>query len=194
MRIGIDVGGTFTDIVAIADDGEVAIRKVPSTVDDYSRAIAEALPPLFAAQRCTGRSVREVLHATTVATNAILQHVGAKTALITTRGFRDVLELRRMRMPEMYNWNWDKPSDLIERHLRFEVTERIDARGQVTVALDRAELAAVIEQLAAEKVESIAICLLNSYVNSTHERMVANALSEALPGVAVSISSEILRE
>ena len=80
MRIGIDVGGTFTDIVAIADDGEVAIRKVPSTVDDYSRAIAEALPPLFAAQQRTGRSVREVLHATTLATNAILQHLGARTA------------------------------------------------------------------------------------------------------------------
>jgi len=99
MRIGIDVGGTFTDIVAIADDGEVAIRKVPSTVDDYSRAIAEALPILFAGSDCSGRAVREVLHATTVATNAILQRIGARTALITTRGFRDVLELRRMRMP-----------------------------------------------------------------------------------------------
>ena len=194
MRIGIDVGGTFTDIVALADDGEVAIRKVPSTVDDYSRAIAEALPLLFAGQKCTGRSVREVLHATTVATNAILQHVGARTALITTRGFRDVLELRRMRMPEMYNWNWDKPSDLIERQLRFEVTERIDARGQVAVALDQAELAAIIDRLTAAKVESIAVCLLNSYVNSAHERLVAKALAEALPGVAISISSEILRE
>lgn len=194
MRIGIDVGGTFTDIVAIADDGEVSIRKVPSTVDDYSRAIAEALPALFVGRHCTGRSVREVLHATTVATNAILQHVGARTALITTRGFRDVLELRRMRMPEMYNWNWDKPSDLIERHLRFEVTERIDAKGQVAVALDEAELQAIIDRLATERVESIAVCLLNSYVNATHERRVANALSQALPGVAVSISSEILRE
>jgi N-methylhydantoinase A len=194
MRIGIDVGGTFTDIVAIADDGEVSIRKVPSTVDDYSRAIAEALPILFEERHCTGRSVREVLHATTVATNAILQHIGARTALITTRGFRDVLELRRMRMPEMYNWNWDKPPDLIERHLRFEVTERIDAKGQVAVALDQAELTAIIDRLAAEEVESIAICLLNSYVNSVHERMVANALAGALPGVAISISSEILRE
>jgi N-methylhydantoinase A len=194
MRIGIDVGGTFTDIVAIADDGEVTIRKVSSTVDDYSRAIAEALPILFAGSGCSGRGVREVLHATTVATNAILQRIGARTALITTRGFRDVLELRRMRMPEMYNWNWDKPPDLIERHLRFEVTERIDARGQVVVALDHAELKAVIARLAAERVESIAICLLNSYVNSAHERVVANALSEGLPGVAISISSEILRE
>ena len=94
----------------------------------------------------------------------------------------------------MYNWNWDKPPDLIERHLRFEVTERIDARGRVTVALEQSELRAIIQQLVAEKVESIAICLLNSYVNSAHERLVANALSEALPGVAISISSEILRE
>ena len=141
MRIGIDVGGTFTDIVAIADDGEVAIRKVSSTVDDYSRAIAEALPILFAGSDCSGRAVREVLHATTVATNAILQRIGARTALITTRGFRDVLELRRMRMPEMYNWNWDKPSDLIERHLRFELTERIDARGPVSYTHLRSRLA-----------------------------------------------------
>ena len=194
MRIGIDVGGTFTDIVAIGDDGEVAIRKISSTVDDYSRAIAEALPVLFARSECTGRAVREVLHATTVATNAILQRIGARTALITTRGFRDVLELRRMRMPEMYNWDWDKPPDLVERHLRFELTERIDARGQVLAGLDHAELDAIIARLATERVESIAVCLLNSYVNSAHERTVANALSERLPAVAISISSEILRE
>jgi N-methylhydantoinase A len=194
MRIGIDVGGTFTDIVTITDGGEVAIRKVPSTVDDYSRAIAEALPVLFARSQCTGRAVREVLHATTVATNAILQRIGARAALITTRGFRDVLELRRMRMPEMYNWNWDKPSDLIERHLRFELTERIDARGQVVVALEHAELEAIIACLKSEGIESVAICLLNSYVNSAHEHIVASMLAARLPGVAISVSSEILRE
>jgi N-methylhydantoinase A len=194
MRIGIDVGGTFTDIVGMSDDGTVTIRKVPSTVEDYSRAIADALPVLFAERETTGREVREVLHATTVATNAILQLSGARTALITTRGFRDVLELRRMRMPELYNWNWDKPHDLVERRLRFEIAERVDARGKVIVALQSEELAALIERLAGEQIESIAICLLNSYVNSAHEEMIAEALAQRLPGVAVSISSQILRE
>jgi N-methylhydantoinase A len=194
MRIGIDVGGTFTDLVSMSDDGTVTIRKVPSTVEDYSVAIADALPVMFAEREATGREVREVLHATTVATNAILQLSGARTALVTTMGFRDVLELRRMRMPELYNWNWDKPHDLVERRLRFEIAERIDARGNVIVALESGELAALIDRIVGEQVESIAICLLNSYINSAHEEMIAEALAQRLPGVAVSISSQILRE
>ena len=194
MRIGIDVGGTFTDLVSMSDDGTVTIRKVPSTVEDYSVAIADALPVMFAEREATGREVREVLHATTVATNAILQLSGARTALVTTMGFRDVLELRRMRMPELYNWNWDKPHDLVERRLRFELAERIDARGNVIVALESGELAGLIDRIVGEQVESIAICLLNSYINSAHEEMIAEALAQRLPGVAVSISSQILRE
>jgi N-methylhydantoinase A len=194
MRIGIDVGGTFTDIVSMGDDGTVTIKKVPSTADNYSRAIGDALPALFAERETNGHEVREVLHATTVATNAILQLSGARTALITTKGFRDVLELRRMRMPELYNWNWDKPPDLVERRLRFEITERIDARGAVIVAPEAAEIAALIGRLVNEQVESIAICLLNSYINSAHEEMIADALAQRLPEVAVSVSSHILRE
>lgn len=194
MRIGIDVGGTFTDIVALAADGTLDIKKVPSTADDYSRAIAEALPSLFSKSEGEGRGVQEILHATTVATNAILQHAGARTALITTRGFRDVLELRRMRMPELYNWDWCKPPDLVERALRFEIPERIDARGRVIRPLDTTELPGLIDRLRQEKVESVAICLLNSYVNATHERLLAEALLKQLPGVAISVSHEILRE
>ncbi|MFN0170015.1 MAG: hydantoinase/oxoprolinase family protein [Bryobacteraceae bacterium] len=194
MRIGIDVGGTFTDIVCVEDDGTVTTAKVSSTVDDYSRSITEALPGLFSRRGMTGRQVREVLHGTTVATNAILQQAGARTALITTRGFRDVLELRRIRMPELYNWNWDKPPDLVERRFRFEVNERIDARGQVLTALDPTEVAEVVDRIAALGMESVAICLLNSYVNPRHEETIARILAERHPHLLVSVSSEILRE
>src|ERR1051326_4643528 len=155
MRIGIDVGGTFTDIVCVEEDGTVTTAKVSSTVDDYSRSIAETLPGMFSRRGITGRAVQEVLHGTTVATNAILQQAGAKTALITTKGFRDVLELRRIRMPELYNWQWDKPPDLIERHLRYEVPERIDARGEILLELDRDEAIKVIDKIAATGVRSV---------------------------------------
>jgi len=97
-------------------------------------------------------------------------------------------------MPELYNWNWDKPPDLVERKLRFEITERIDAHGRVVVALDREQVEVIAERLAREKVESVAICLLNSYVNSAHETFIAEALAKRLPGMAIFVSSEILRE
>ncbi|MEO7651913.1 MAG: hydantoinase/oxoprolinase family protein, partial [Bryobacteraceae bacterium] len=193
MRIGIDIGGTFTDIVCVDSAGAVTTRKVPSTADDYSRSIAETLPGMFINGSNAG-AVREVLHGTTVATNAILQQTGARTALITTKGFRDVLELRRIRMPELYNWQWDKPPDLVERRLRFEVNERMDARGNVLTPLDLTEVAQVIDAIAKLGVESIAICLLNSYINPAHEQAIADLAQQRCPGISVCVSSEILRE
>jgi N-methylhydantoinase A len=194
MRIGIDIGGTFTDIVAIEQDGSVTIRKVPSTSDDYSRSITESLPRLYQERNLNGGAVQEVLHGTTVATNAILQQAGARTALITTKGFRDVLELRRIRMPELYNWNWDKPPDLVRRRLRMEVDERIDGRGNIIRPLDPQQAVEVIDRIAAQGVESIAVCLINSYVNPAHEETIARLVQERHPNLAVCISSEILRE
>lgn len=194
MRIGIDIGGTFTDIVCIEQDGSVTVRKVPSTADDYSRSISDSLPGVFQARNLNGGAVQEVLHGTTVATNAILQQAGARTALITTKGFRDVLELRRIRMPELYNWDWDKPPDLVPRRLRLEVDERIDARGNVLRPIDMAEAAQVIDRIAAQQVQSIAICLINSYVNPAHEEAIARLILERHPHISVSVSSEILRE
>jgi N-methylhydantoinase A len=194
MRIGIDIGGTFTDIVCIEEDGSVTTRKVSSSVDDYSRSIGEALPRIFEQRHLHGSAVLEVIHGTTIATNAILEQRGAKTGLITTKGFRDVLELRRMRMPELYNWNWDKPPDLVERKLRREVEERLDVHGNVISALDLEATRKEIEALLAEKVESIAICLINSYANPAHENKIAQLISELRPEIPVSISSEILRE
>ena len=194
MRIGIDIGGTFTDIVCLEEDGTLTTKKVSSSVDDYSRSIAESLPEILETRQLGGDSVREVLHATTVATNALLEQSGANTALITTRGFRDVLELRRIRMPELYNWQWDKPPDLVERRLRKEVNERIDARGNVLGPLDREEVSRVVDGIAASGVESIAVCLINSYVNPAHEELIGEVIRQRYPNISVSISSEILRE
>jgi len=167
---------------------------VPSTADDYSRSIAEALPDVFEERGLPAGDVREVLHGTTVATNAILQQAGARTALITTKGFRDVLELRRIRMPELYNWQWDKPPDLVARRLRFEVTERMDAHGRVITPLNLEEASQVVDRIRDLGVESIAVCLINSYVNPAHEQAIAKLVHERCPNVSVSISSEILRE
>ena len=194
MRLGIDIGGTFTDIVWVGNDGVVTTRKVLSSQDDYSRSIRESLPGMFEERATSGAALQEVIHGTTVATNAILEQRGANTALITTKGFRDVLELRRIRMPELYNWHWDKPPDLVERRQRFEVPERIDAHGGVLIPLDQAEARRVIDQIVALEVESIAICLINSYVNPAHEESLARMIAEKHPGISVSVSSEILRE
>ena len=194
MRIGIDIGGTFTDIVCIEADGTITLRKVSSSADDYSRSIGEALPEILQSRGLEGEAVQEVIHGTTIATNAILEQRGAKTALITTKGFRDVLELRRMRMPELYNWNWDKPPDLVERRLRKEVDERIDARGNIVVPLDRQEASHVVDAVLKEGVASIAICLINSYANPEHEQVIAELIRERKPDFPVSVSSDILRE
>ena len=118
VRIGIDIGGTFTDLVAIAPDGAMRTHKIASTPADYSEGIAAGLSVLL-----TGADVAEVLHATTVASNAILEGKGARTALITTQGFRDVLEIRDLRMPRLYDLHWTKPPALVERRLRLEVVE-----------------------------------------------------------------------
>jgi N-methylhydantoinase A len=194
MRIGIDIGGTFTDIVCIEEDGTVTTRKVSSSVDDYSRSISETLPEILQACRIDGSAVREIIHGTTVATNAILEQRGAKTSLITTKGFRDVLELRRIRMPELYNWDWDKPPDLVERRFRREVCERIDARGEIIAALDLSQAGNVVDEILADGTESVAVCLINSYINPVHEQAIRDLLRTKRQDLPVSISSEILRE
>lgn len=190
MRIGIDIGGTFTDLVAIAADGGITTHKTASTPADYSLGIETGLRVLLGG----GARVEEVLHATTVGSNTILEGKGAKTALITTRGFRDVLEIRDLRMPRLYDMHWTKPPALVERRLRLEVGEKTRPDGSIAVPLDRASLDEAIAFLAREGVASVAVCLLHSYANPAHERDVAAALGEALPGVAVTVSHALLPE
>jgi N-methylhydantoinase A len=190
FRAGVDIGGTFTDIVLLGDDGERHTKKVSSTVDDYARAIVDGLSELLA-EIGSGRIV-ELLHGTTVASNAILEHKGAKTGLITTRGFRDVLEIRNLRMPRLYDMSWTKPPPLVERRLRVEVDERINAQGEIDQPLDQASVERAAEFLAAEGVAAIAVCLLHSYLNPVHELRVKEIAARRAPGITLCISAEVL--
>ena len=137
LRIGIDIGGTFTDLVAIAADGRVLTHKTASTPDDYGEGIIEGLRALLAAE---GAGVSEVLHGTTIGSNTVLEGKGARTALITTRGFRDILEIRDLRMPVLYDLHWTKPRALVERRLRLEVIEKLRPDGSVAIPLDPASV------------------------------------------------------
>ena len=191
LRIGIDIGGTFTDLVAIDEAGAVHTHKIASTPHDYGEGIVHGLQALLATAKGV---VSEVLHATTVGSNTILEGKGARTALITTQGFRDALEIRDLRMPRLYDLHWVKPPALVERRLRLEVMEKTRPDGSIATPLDLGSLADAIAKLRAEKVHSLAICLLHSYANPAHERAVAEAVRAALPEMDISISHEILPE
>ena len=193
-RIGADVGGTFTDVILMDREGNIWTHKIPSTPPNFERSVLDAIGRLLRQSAVPGGSIRDVSHGTTVATNAVLERRGATTALITTRGFRDVLELRRIRAPQMYDLFFDKPEPIVERFLRFEVTERITAGGDVLAPLDEVELEAVRAALVQEQVESIAVCTLHSYAYPRHEQAIGEFLRNALPDVPVSLSSEILPE
>lgn len=194
FRVGVDIGGTFTDIVVLRPDGRLDKLKVPSTPGDYSQAIIDGVRAYCDENKIAPERIAEFVHATTVATNAILERKGARTALLTTEGFRDVLELRRIRIPLSYDLDWEKPVPLVERALRFEVTERLDAAGNVLTALDPASVEPVLVQLKAADVAAVAVCFLHSYRNAAHENAVGEMLRRQLPAVQVSLSSEVLPE
>lgn len=194
IRLGADVGGTFTDVVLITAGGDLWRCKVPSTPPNFEQAVLQAVEYLLNLADLPGAAVTEVAHGTTVATNAVLEHRGAHTALITTQGFRDVLELRRIRAPQMYDLFFDKPKPLVERYLRFELPERISAAGEVLKAVNEADLHGLKEKLEQERVESVAVCLLHAYAYPRHEIRVGQFLARHLPQVQVSLSSEVLRE
>jgi N-methylhydantoinase A len=190
FRAGVDIGGTFTDIVLLGEDGERYTKKVSSTVDDYARAIVDGLSELLA--EIGGGRIVELLHGTTVASNAILEHKGAKTGLITTRGFRDVLEIRNLRMPRLYDMSWTKPPPLVERRLRAEVDERINAQGGIDTPLDDRSVERAARFLVDEGVDAIAVCLLHSYLNPVHEERVKEIVARLAPTTTLCISAEVL--
>jgi N-methylhydantoinase A len=192
FRAGVDIGGTFTDIVLLGDRGERYTKKVSSTVDDYARAITEGLSQLLAEIGGEARDVAELLHGTTVASNAILEHKGAKTSLITTKGFRDVLEIRNLRMPRLYDMSWTKPPPLVPRRLRVEVDERVNAQGGIDRPLDEASVERAVRFLVDESVEAIAVCLLHSYLNPAHELRVKEIVTRLAPKVTLCVSAEVL--
>ena len=193
-RLGVDIGGTFTDVVLVSHEGEYWTKKVPSTPDDYARGILDGVLQLMGEGGLDGSAVREIIHGTTVASNTILENKGAKTALITTRGFRDVLELRRLRIPHLYSLFYQPPKPLADRRLRLEVDERIGADGGIVTPLDEDSIHAAIERIRSEGAEAVAVCLIHSYRSPEHERRVGEIVRRELPGVFCSLSIDVLSE
>ena len=199
VRIGADVGGTFTDVLLLDSTGKIWTQKVPSTPPDFEQAALQGIRRTLSLAGVAGGAVGLVSHGTTVATNAVLEGRGARTALITTAGFRDVLELRRIRAPQLYDLFFSKPPALIERRLRFEIGERVTAFGEVLRGVREEELQHIAASLVRERVESVAVCLLHAYAYPEHERQVGAFLRSAflrreLPHLQVSLSCEILPE
>ncbi len=192
FRVGVDIGGTFTDVVFLNKSGRVITRKIPSTPDNYTKGIVNGLEEVFHFAELSGSNIAEVIHGCTVATNAVLEHKGSPCALITTKGFRDVLEIRRLRMPEMYNYNWSKPTPLVPRELRFEVNERIDAKGDIIYPLDMQEVETIVGHIVSNGINSIAVCLLNSHVNPIHEKKIGEIIRQKYPHVFINLSCEII--
>jgi len=193
-RVGVDIGGTFTDIVLMDESGGVLTKKISSSVDNYAQAIVDGLAEVFETHGLSGQDVLEVLHGTTVASNAILEHKGAKTGLIGTKGFRDVLEIRNLRMPRLYDLNWEKPAPLVDRYLRLVVDERVNTKGEIINELDPAEAEAVVDRLLGEGVEVIAVSLINSFANPKHEKMLKEIIQRKAPDLPVCISFDVLPE
>ncbi len=194
-RIGIDVGGTFTDLVAVEDGGSVTIAKAPSTPADPSIGVMAGLERLAGAQGLELAAMLEeterIVHGTTVATNALLERKGAAVGLLTTEGHRDVLEMREGLKDDRYDLRQPPPEPLVPRQLRLGVRERIRADGRVETPLDQASLAGAIALLAQADVQAVAICFLHSYRDPRHEQQAALAVRAALPGAYVSLSSEV---
>jgi N-methylhydantoinase A len=194
IRVAVDIGGTFTDIVVMSGDGTLHESKVSTTPDDPSRAVVAGLSALLAELGVVPVAVVEILHGTTVGSNTLVQRSGARTGLITTRGFRDVLEIGRIRMPDMFDLTWDKPKPLVPRRHRLEVVERIAADGSIVEPLDEASVLAAGEQLVAAGIEAAAVCLINSYRNPVHERRVEALLRERFPSLLITASYQVLPE
>ena len=193
-RLGVDVGGTFTDLVLTAPSGEVRTRKILSATDDYATAVVAGAREILADAGIAAADLAEVLHGTTVATNAILERRGAPTGLLTTEGFRDVLEIGRLRLARLYDLDFERPRPLVPRRWRMEVGERLDHRGGVRRPLDEASVHRALDRLLAEGVTSIAISFLHAYADGTHERRTAEIVRERAPAIPVTLSSELLPE
>ena len=195
VRIAIDTGGTFTDLVlSDPDTGRLVFHKVPSTPADPSRALVEGVRELVARAGVSNAEILFLIHGTTVATNTILQRKGARTAFITTEGFRDVLHIQRQDRPHLYNMRIRRTPALVPRHLRYELPERILNDGSEALPVDRNRLDELVDSLRAEGVEAIGVGLLHSHINPGHERSVGEALRRALPDATVCLSSDLSRE
>lgn len=186
MRVGFDIGGTFTDVIVLGDDGRLTTTKVLSLLDRIGEDIVACVR-----QSALAPQVESFVHGTTIASNAVIENKTALTGLITTKGFRDELEMRGQRRPNIYDVAWDRLPPLVPRSLRLEVHERILGDDSVEQPLDPKEVQEVIRSLLAAHVEAIAVCLINSYLNPTHERQIGQLIVELAPHLVVCLSSEV---
>jgi N-methylhydantoinase A len=191
LRLAVDIGGTFTDLVSLDErSGKMGFEKTETTPDDPAPGVMDSI----AKARLDLAQVPLFIHGTTLGLNALLENKGARTALITTRGFRDVLEIGRLDRPHMYDILFRKPPLLVRRQLRCEITERVNHRGEVLVRLDEAETRAAVRWLRQQGISVFAVCLLHSYANPAHEKRVGEIVREEHPGAYVSLSHTILQE
>ena len=194
-RLGVDIGGTFTDLVVVDEiTGRLSVGKVLTTPKDPAHGVEQGIIALLTDAGVAAAAVRAVAHGTTLATNALIERKGARTALLTTAGFRDAIEIGREGRYDMYDLFIDPPAPLVPRHLRREVGERIGPDGAVIRPLDEAGARAVVRELVTEGIEAVAICLLHAYVNPAHERRLAAIVAEIAPDVSVSCSSDVVPE
>ena len=196
-RIGIDVGGTFTDVVLISNaTGDVSVAKVLNRHHDRAETVVEGIERLLGEASVDAAELDWISHGTTITTNAVIERKGAKTALITNKNFRDILEIGRFARPAdlIYRVHEDKPTPLVPRHLRLGVSCRVDRHGEAVTELDEQELSEAISSINEQEVESVAVCFLFSFLNPSHEERVRERLSTALPNLDIVLSSEILRE
>jgi len=194
-RIGVDIGGTFTDVVLVDEEtGHIGVAKAPTTPRDVAEGVIAGIRQGLEQYRVDPAEVALLAHATTIVTNALLEKNGARAGFVTTRGFRDVLELRRSSRADLYDLFQEAPAVLVPRRWRFEITERIDAQGMVVTPLDEGEIDGLIAAIRDAGLETVAVSLLFSFLNDSHERLLGEKLRRALPGLGVYLSSEVLPE
>ncbi|RSN11947.1 methylhydantoinase [Streptomyces sp. WAC 05977] len=194
LRVGVDIGGTFTDLCVLDGTGVVAVGKVLTTHDEPARAVEEGLKRTLADAGLDAGDVEQFVHGTTLVTNALIERKGSRTALLATAGFRDVLEMRREHRYELYDLLIELPAPLVPRHLRFDVPERILADGTVHTGLDEEYVARLGRELDARGIDAVAICFLHAFTNPAHERRAAEVLREVAPRLRVALSSEVVPE
>ncbi|WP_326838042.1 hydantoinase/oxoprolinase family protein [Amycolatopsis rhabdoformis] len=194
LRVGVDIGGTFTDLCVLGETGVVAVGKVLTTPGEPARAVAEGLTEVFTRAGLDFGAVEQLVHGTTLVTNALIERKGARTALLATAGFRDVLEMRREHRYELYDLRLELPEPLVPRYLRFDVPERVLADGTVHMRLDEDFVARLGRELDARGIDAVAVCFLHSFTNPEHERRAAEVLARVAPRLRVALSSDVVPE
>ncbi|MFQ5683572.1 MAG: hydantoinase/oxoprolinase family protein [Candidatus Binatia bacterium] len=193
-RVGVDIGGTFTDLLLVAEDGRAVIGKALTTPGDPSQAVEDVLRKALGSSVVKNGEWGRLIHGTTLVTNALIERKGAPTALLTTIGFRDALEIGREHRYELYDLNLDLPKPLVPRHLRFDIPERTAADGQILQPLDEEWVRRLVSELRDKGIKAIGVCYLNSFRNPTHERRTAQIIADVAPEIRVSLSCDVVAE